>query len=346
MTCPHYRQNKVSNEACQPRHGGDASPSTGQAQALTGPGPTFQAGERVWYLDTQPSRLDPTRMDGAWTWPWVVFFKEAPDLYHISAYSRARGQTIRTAHIGRLRQSLLGRQEGSVENRPEVREGELPEEPEEPLPEEPLPEELRPEEPLSEEPLPDLLLPEEEEAQITHPQISTPFSPTGLAFICTVEPTTPVSMRPCHNERRSSPFWGGGDLPILSAWESGLSSLEGFNPGVEPIGPAGVGLPGVKMDWLAKTAEWASSHNLSKLNENRAPTLTACEEGVPAPLQSVRSRVEIFISGIQGDGNEAQDLDGKPTSSQKDKEAATKGGGEDTARETQPPELHPQGTGR
>ena len=55
-------------------------------------------------------------------------------------------------------------------------------------------------------------------------------------------------------------------------------------PGVGLIEPAGVGLPGVKLDWLARTAEWAGSHNLSKLNENRAPTLTACEEAFLHPL--------------------------------------------------------------
>ncbi|MCP3663661.1 MAG: hypothetical protein GY696_14430 [Gammaproteobacteria bacterium] len=149
----------------------------------------------------------------AWTWPWVVFFKEAPDLYRISTYSQAKGQTIRIAHVGWLRRSPPGTQEGSVESRPES-EGELPEEPwqEELLPEEPLPEELLPEKPLQEEPSPDKPLPEEEKAQANHPQISTPLSPAGLAFKHTVESTTPFSTRPCHNERRSSPFQGG-DLP-------------------------------------------------------------------------------------------------------------------------------------
>ncbi|MCP3666855.1 MAG: hypothetical protein GY696_30905 [Gammaproteobacteria bacterium] len=95
-------------------------------QACIGPKPTFQAGERVWYLDTQPSKLDPTRMDEAWTWPWVVFFKEAPDLYWISAYSQATGRTIHTAHIRLLRRSSTGIQEGSAENGPGKRKGDLP----------------------------------------------------------------------------------------------------------------------------------------------------------------------------------------------------------------------------
>ncbi|MCP3664658.1 MAG: hypothetical protein GY696_19570 [Gammaproteobacteria bacterium] len=72
----------------------------------------------------------------------------------------------------------------------------------------------------------------------------------------------------------------------------------------------------------------------------------ACEEGLPAPPQSVISRVETFISGIQGHRDKAQDLERKPAPVQEDKEAVTKGGEEDRARKTQPPGLHPQGTGR
>ncbi|MCP3661940.1 MAG: hypothetical protein GY696_05485 [Gammaproteobacteria bacterium] len=106
-------------------------------------------------------------------------------------------QTIRTAHIGRLRWSPPGIQEGSVESRPESEE-ELPEDP---LLEEPLTEEPLPEEPLPEEPLPEKPLTEEESAQASHPQISTPLFPAGLASKHIVEPTTPFSMRPCHNER-------------------------------------------------------------------------------------------------------------------------------------------------
>ncbi len=80
MTCPHKHQSKIGSEARPP-------PPTGQDQARIGANPTLQVGGRVWYLDTQPSKLDPTLMDEAWTWPWVVFFKEAPGLYPISAYS-------------------------------------------------------------------------------------------------------------------------------------------------------------------------------------------------------------------------------------------------------------------
>ena len=90
-------------------------------------------------------------------------------------------------------------------------------------------------------------------------------------------------MRPCHNERQPSPFQVGGDLPTPLAQESELSSLEGFRPGFGPIGPAGVRLSGAKLDWLAKTVEWAGSCNLSKLNKIREPTLMACEEVNPAP---------------------------------------------------------------
>ncbi|MCP3666044.1 MAG: hypothetical protein GY696_26695 [Gammaproteobacteria bacterium] len=68
MTCPQQHQDQVSDGACPPRHKGGAPPSTGQAKARTGPGLTFQAGERVWYLVIQPSQLDPTRMERAWTW--------------------------------------------------------------------------------------------------------------------------------------------------------------------------------------------------------------------------------------------------------------------------------------
>ncbi|MCP3668519.1 MAG: hypothetical protein GY696_39560, partial [Gammaproteobacteria bacterium] len=113
-------------------------------------------------------------MDKAWTWPWVVFFKEVPGLFRISAYSQATGWTIRTAHIGWLRQSSTGIQEGSAENGPGNGKGDLPEDPEseeplpeEPLPEKPLPERPLPEEPLPEEPLPEKPLPEEEKAQKT-----------------------------------------------------------------------------------------------------------------------------------------------------------------------------------
>ena len=55
---------------------------------------------------------------------------------------------------------------------------------------------------------------------------------------------------------------------------------------------------------------------------------------------------EIFDSGIQNHRDEAQDLGGEPTTAQEDKGDVTKGGGEDRDRETQPPGMHPQGTGR
>ena len=63
VTCPHQYQSKTESEARPPRHRDDAPPPTGQDQVHIGPNPTFQAGERVWYLDTQPSKLDPNRMD-------------------------------------------------------------------------------------------------------------------------------------------------------------------------------------------------------------------------------------------------------------------------------------------
>ncbi|MCP3664773.1 MAG: hypothetical protein GY696_20145, partial [Gammaproteobacteria bacterium] len=130
------------------------------------------------YLEMQPSKLNPGWMDGAWTWPWVVFFKQAPDLYRISAYSQATGRTTHTAHVGRLRRSPTGIQEGSAREQ----KGELPEdpEPEEPLPERLLPEEPLPKRPLPEEPMPEEPLSEEEKTQRTQLQISTSFSPTGL----------------------------------------------------------------------------------------------------------------------------------------------------------------------
>ncbi|MCP3666890.1 MAG: hypothetical protein GY696_31090 [Gammaproteobacteria bacterium] len=162
VTYPQQYQDQGKDGAFQQRYGGGAPPSTGQPKAHAGPGPIFQPGYRVWYLAIQPAKLDRIQMVRTWTWPWVVAFKVAPDLYQIRAYSQAKVQTIRTAHVGQLRRSPPGIQEGSVESRPESEE-ELPEEPwrEELLPEEPLPEEPLPEEPLPEEPLPEELLPEE-----------------------------------------------------------------------------------------------------------------------------------------------------------------------------------------
>ena len=129
VTRPHQHQSKTESEARPPRHRDDALPPTGQDQAHIGPHPTFQAGERIWYLDMQPSKLNPGRMEGAWTWPWVVVFKEAPGLYRISNYNQAAGRTTRTVHVGRLRRSTTGTQEGSAREQ----KGELPEdlEPEE-----------------------------------------------------------------------------------------------------------------------------------------------------------------------------------------------------------------------
>ena len=97
-------------------------------------------------------------MEGAWTWPWVVVFKEAPGLYRISNYNQAAGRTTRTVHVGRLRRSTTGTQEGSAREQ----KGELPEDPE---PEEPL----RTEGPLQEELMPEEPLPEEEEEEKTQP---------------------------------------------------------------------------------------------------------------------------------------------------------------------------------
>ena len=73
------------------------------------------------------------------TWPWIVAYRVAQDLYQIRSYSQTKVQSIRTAHVGWLRRFQPEIQEGPAENRPESKE-ELPEEPlpEEPLPEEPL----------------------------------------------------------------------------------------------------------------------------------------------------------------------------------------------------------------
>ncbi|MCP3663301.1 MAG: hypothetical protein GY696_12540 [Gammaproteobacteria bacterium] len=89
-------------------------------------------------------------------------------------------------------------------------EGELPENPE---PEEPL---------RTEGPLQEGLMPEEKEekTQLPQPQISTPGCPTGLVFTHKINSTIPVSTRPCHNERRPSPFQEGNSTPH-SAQESG-----------------------------------------------------------------------------------------------------------------------------
>ncbi len=250
MTCPHKHQGKIRNEACPPRHGGDASSSTGQDQARNAPDKLSKQGTEsgIWsYNPPAGPNQDGQGLDlamGGILQRGTRFVPDQP--FHSS------GRTDHThAPTGRLCRSSPEIQDRSEENGPGKREGDLPEEllpkkplPEEPLPEEPLPEEPLPEKPLPEEPSPDQPLPEEKEVQINQPQISAPFSPTGLAFTRTVEVTTPASICPCHNERRLSLFQEG-DLPIPPARESGLSLLEGFNPGVQPIRPAGLGLSGV-----------------------------------------------------------------------------------------------------
>ncbi|MCP3661939.1 MAG: hypothetical protein GY696_05480 [Gammaproteobacteria bacterium] len=72
----------------------------------------------------------------------------------------------------------------------------------------------------------------------------------------------------------------------------------------------------------------------------------ACEEGVPAPAQSVISRVETFISGIQGYRDEDHNPEEKANPLRKDEEGTAKGGGEGREIATQPSEPHPQETGR
>ncbi|MCP3665181.1 MAG: hypothetical protein GY696_22230 [Gammaproteobacteria bacterium] len=69
----------------------------------------------------------------------------------------------------------------------------------------------------------------------------------------------------------------------------------------------------------------------------------ACKERVPAPPQSIISRVETYISGIQGHRDETWNQEKRPTPNQRGEEDAAKEGGE---RSTQPPERCQQGTGR
>ncbi|MCP3665928.1 MAG: hypothetical protein GY696_26095, partial [Gammaproteobacteria bacterium] len=102
--------------------------------------------------------------------------------------------------------------------------------------EEELPEDLEPEEPpRAEGP------PQEEKTQLPQPQISTLGCPTGLVFTHKVKTTIPVSICPCNNEHRLSPFQEGNSPPH-SAQESGLGSLEELSLGAELVGPAGLGL--------------------------------------------------------------------------------------------------------
>ncbi|MCP3661872.1 MAG: hypothetical protein GY696_05145 [Gammaproteobacteria bacterium] len=51
------------------------------------------------YLAIEPAKLDRIKMVRSWTWPCVVAFKVAPDLYQIKSYSQAKVQAIRTAHV-------------------------------------------------------------------------------------------------------------------------------------------------------------------------------------------------------------------------------------------------------
>ena len=78
-------------------------------------------------------------------------------------------------------------------------------------------------------------------------------------------------------------------------------------------------------------------------NKIREPTLMACEEGVPVPPQSVISRVETFISGIQRHRDGTWDQERRPIPTPRGKKEAAKGGGE---RSVQPSERCQQGTGR
>ncbi|MCP3666891.1 MAG: hypothetical protein GY696_31095 [Gammaproteobacteria bacterium] len=73
---------------------------------------------------------------------------------------------------------------------------------------------------------------------------------------------------------------------------------------------------------------------MSELNKNREPILMACEEKVPAPPQSVISRVETFISGIQGHRDEAQNPEGKANPLQKTRKLRLRG--EEKAEKEQP----------
>ena len=184
--------------------------------------------------------------------------------------------------------------------------------------------------------------PQDEKTQVPPPQISTLRCPAGQVFTPKIKAIRSASARPRHRQRCPSSLHEGNSPPH-SAQESGIGSLEELSLGAELVGSAGLGLSGVKLDWLVKTEEWANRQDSNDLNPIRLPTLTACEEGVPTPPQSVKSRVETFISGIQEHRDETWNQERRPTPNQRGEEDAAKGGGE---RSTQPPEQCQQGTGR
>ncbi len=168
-------------------------------------------------------------------------YRVAPDLYQIRSCNQTGAQAVFTAHIGRMCCFRPEFQEEPARSRPESREV-----------------------------LPEKLSTDEGSSQTSNPQISTPCPPAGLGPKHIVEPIIPLSMRPCPNEYRSSPFQGE-NLATTLALGPELSSLEGFRPGFGSVGPAGVRFPGAKLDWLAKTLEWAGSCNLSKHDKIREP---------------------------------------------------------------------------
>ena len=86
-------------------------------------------------------------------------------------------------------------------------------------------------------------------SQTSNPQIITSCPPAEIGPKNIVEPFIPLSMRLCPNEYRSLPFQGG-NLAATLALGPELSSLWGFRPGFGPVGPAGVRLPGFKLDRL------------------------------------------------------------------------------------------------
>ena len=195
-----------------------------QAEAHSEPGPAFQPGDRVWYLSIEPAKVCLVKVVRTWTGPWILAYRVAPDLYQIRSCNQTVAQAVLTAHVGRMRRFRPEFQEEPARSRPGSREV-----------------------------LPEKLPPDEGSSQTSNPQISTSCPPAGLGPKHVVEPIIPLSMRPCPNEYRSSTF-----LATPSALGPVL-----FRPGFGPVGPAGVRLPGVKLDWLAKTVEWAGSCNLS-----------------------------------------------------------------------------------
>ena len=177
--------------------------------------------------------------------------------------------------------------------------------------------------------------PQDEKTQVPPPQISTLRCPAGQVFTPKIKAIRSASARPRHRQRRPSSLHEGNSPPH-SAQESGIGSLEELSLGaeLELLGYPGLGPSGVKLGWLSKTEEWAKRQD--DLNQMRLPILTASEEGVPTPPQSVKTRVVNFISGMQDPDEETQE----------DPRARAMGEDEGRDQEAELPEMHPQGTGR